>query len=548
MEITGLTRPESIRSRTQACHLLFSQCLSETTTRCAEWPAEWLQMRQAEFNLWAYGLQALGTSKASLDHRVRDRNDVRHIILGLLSALCQDLRQFIRINAEIIGGRDNIVPPQIDRDLDEGFNFLDASDSDSDVDSHPSETEDSIFGLHKFSLRLTIEQLARFSSMMRRSGTKFRFNRADSRLVESDHLEFQEELSTSILLRSLRIDSRSSFASMVLESDAFEQLTIVQKRLVRGNIFRRNRIMYATKSMPTSKQNTTKGDNEMLEPLEAGGGSGLPGNNTTGITPQRQQSTPQDSQAERQSTPSLADTRMTRLTAITATEIGPHFKADLSMLKSSPSIATEVTKTGYSQDYPRCPNPITDEFIKCPYCADMLPVGYKKNVTRWKGHVAQDILPYMCVYEDCRTPEEMYLTSDDLHKHVQDNHSILHWVCSQCSRNPDRRQFSTFNTISEWQDHFQDTHEDLVPGNGLASLAKFSEARVLQPTSCPLCTFTTGSAQTTLDQHIIQHIHAFALRSLPWGTKEDDAEYVASSVTSETDRNISFDDNSATFW
>ena len=142
----------------------------------------------------------------------------------------------------------------------------------------------------------------------------------------------------------------------------------------------------------------------------------------------------------------------------------------------------------------------------------------------------------------------MYLTSDDLHKHVQDHHSILHWVCSQCSRNPDRRQFSTFNTISEWQDHFQDTHEDLVPGNGLASLAKFSEARVLQPTSCPLCTFSTGGAQTTLDQHIIQHIHAFALRSLPWGTKEDDAEYVASSVTSETDRNISFDDNSVPFF
>lgn len=49
------------------------------------------------------------------------------------------------------------------------------------------------------------------------------------------------------------------------------------------------------------------------------------------------------------------------------------------------------------------------------------------------GHVAQDILPYMCVYEDCSTPEEMYLTSDDLLKHVQDQHSILQWVCSPCA-------------------------------------------------------------------------------------------------------------------
>ncbi|KAK8867393.1 hypothetical protein PGQ11_005971 [Apiospora arundinis] len=469
--------------------------------------------------------------------------------------------------ADIFSGRDyTIPPPQIHRDVDEGFDFLDASDGDSDVDSHPSETEDSVFGSQKFSLRLTIEQLARFSSMMRRSGTKFRFTRADSRLVESDHLEFQEELSTSILLGSLRIDPSSPFAVKVLESNTFDQLTIVQKRLVRGNIFRRNRIMHATKSMPASKQNPKKGDNEMLKPLDAGGGGGLSGNNTTDIIPQRQQSTPQGIQAERKSTPSLAGTQMTRLTAITATEIGPHFKPGLATLKSSRSIATEVTKTGYSQDYPRCPNPITDGFIKCPYCADMLPAGYKKNVTRWKwvalstlpqwrlltlsnrGHVAQDILPYMCVYEDCHTPGEMYLTSDDLHKHVQEHHSVLQWVCSQCSRNPDRRQFSTFNTISEWQEHFQDTHKNMVPKSGLASLARFSEARVLQPTSCPLCGFSAGGVQTILDEHIIQHIHKFALRSLPWGTNEDDAENISSIVTTETDRDNSFDDNPVPFF
>ncbi|KAK7931000.1 hypothetical protein PG985_001712 [Apiospora marii] len=460
------------------------------------------------------GVQSMGIRPASLKY-IKG-------LSGPSSALCQDLRQFIHINAEVFSGKDYTRPsPQIDRDLEAGFDFLDASDGDSDVDSHPSETEDSIFGLQKFSLRLTIDQLARFSTMIRRSGTKFRFGRADSRLIMSDHLEFQEELSVSILLGSLTLDPRSSFTVDVLESNGFEQLTIVQQRLVQGNIFRRNRIMHATKSIPTAKQTSKRDASNMLEQFDAWGGSGL-SNNITDTTPQRQQPTPQDSQAERHTTPSITGTRMTRLTAITATEIGPHFKPDLSTLKSSPSITTEVTKTGFKQDYPRCPNPATKGFIKCPYCADMLPAGYKKNVIRWKGHVAQDILPYMCIYKDCPTPGEMYLTSDDLHKHMQDHHSVLRWVCTHCSRHPDRRQLSTFNTISEWQKHIQDAHRSVVPESGLASLAKFSE--------------------TTLDEHIMQHMHKFALRSLPWGTKEDDAEYVSTNASTESDRNDSFDD------
>lgn len=163
-----------------------------------------------------------------------------------------------------------------------------------------------------------------------------------------------------------------------------------------------------------------------------------------------------------------------------------------------------------------------------------------------RGHVAQDILPYMCVFEDCKTPEEMYLTSDDLLKHVQDHHSTLQWVCSQCARSqdPDQSRFSTFHTMAAWQAHTRAAHKSLVPDSSLASLAKFSEARVLEPVSCPLCAYSSAGVQKTLDQHIIQHIHEFSLRSLPWGTREDDAKTVSNTRTAESD-STSFSDSTS---
>ncbi|KAK8054405.1 hypothetical protein PG996_013706 [Apiospora saccharicola] len=548
------TQGGTISARTKACQQLFSLCLSPTTPRCAEWPAQWLQMRQAELNLWAYGLQALGTSKASLDYRVRDRNDTFKSACALVSNTCE---------SELLNNGTTSSCPDADAKLsrrtengaasvrpegeleDEGFDFFDVSDSGSVVDSHPSESGDTHFGPQRFSIRFTITELAHFSSMMRRSGTEFRFRRADSRLVESEHLDYQEELGRSILLGSLKMDQGAPFDIELFQSsdNVHDRLTTVQKRLVRGNILRRNRIVHATKSMRSSKAPPTPGPHETIRKLLAGTVENATPSDLSKSPAAVDQPIPKIHLPAKQGPPSLVESRMTGFTAQTATEIGQHFKTDLLASKTTPSVATKVTRTGAFQDYPRCPEPISEQFIQCPYCADMLPSDYTKSVVRWKGHVAQDILPYMCVFENCSTPDEMYLTSDDLLKHVQDHHSTLQWVCSQCVRSPDRSRFSTFHTMAEWQAHTVEVHKKLVPESSLASLAKFSEARVLEPISCPLCAFSSeGLVQKTLDQHIIQHIHEFALRSLPWGTRGNDAKSVSNTRTAESDSTNSSDD------
>ncbi|KAK8115457.1 hypothetical protein PG984_011959 [Apiospora sp. TS-2023a] len=522
-----------ISARAKTCQQLFSHCLSPTTPRCAEWPAQWLQTRQGEFNLWAYGLQALSTSKASLDHRVRGRDDVRMIILGLLSALCEDLQECLRIDAELSRKTEDATPPihpvgAVEDDL----GFFDVSDEGIDIDSHPSESGDVHFGSQKFSLRLTISELARFSSMRRRSGTEFRFKRADSLLVESEYSDYQEELGRSILLGSLKIEEGAPIDIERFQSaTTYDQLTAVQKRLVLGNILRRNRIVHATKNMRSSKAPPPPDPKETSKQLVAGAAEEKPSDIAERPMPLEEPiPTINPNQTQKKEAPSLMGSRMTGFTAQTATKIGQHFKSDVLVPKPTPSVATKVTRTGAIQDYPRCPEPISDEFIQCPYCADMLPACYTKNVVRWKGHVAQDILPYMCVFEDCNTPEEMYLTSDDLLKHAQDHHSTRQWVCNPCSRNPEQSGLSTFNTMAEWRAHTREAHKELGPDSSLAALAKFGEARVLQHTTCPLCGISTEGVQKTLDQHIVQHIHEGNLDSdifadLPWS--EETASEVA---------------------
>ena len=52
---------------------------------------DWLENRQGEFNLWDAGLMATRVGRSSLDHRVRDRPELREMICDLLDGLAEAL-------------------------------------------------------------------------------------------------------------------------------------------------------------------------------------------------------------------------------------------------------------------------------------------------------------------------------------------------------------------------------------------------------------------------------------------------------------------------
>lgn len=133
-----------------------------------------------------------------------------------------------------------------------------------------------------------------------------------------------------------------------------------------------------------------------------------------------------------------------------------------------------------------------------------------------RGHVAQDIIPYSCIFEECGAPDELYLTSDDLNRHMLKEHGTVRWMCDFCSsRSSDIFMFATFD---EWEYHMKQQHPTTFEHPQLPSLGKVSQRRVIDLSHCPLCSYKTETITQEVDEHILKHLHDFALRCLPWNS------------------------------
>ncbi|KAF3931094.1 hypothetical protein ABW20_dc0106874 [Dactylellina cionopaga] len=126
--------------------------------------------------------------------------------------------------------------------------------------------------------------------------------------------------------------------------------------------------------------------------------------------------------------------------------------------------------------------------------------------------------------DNCDTPDEMYTTAENLLAHMLKNHSIIRWTCDYCvcgtneegSTDENSRQF---DTAQEWESHIASKHEDMIPVSQRTIFAELNKQPMIGPLSCPLCQFTTPSMDTKIDDHILQHMHEFALRALPEGAE-----------------------------
>lgn len=78
-----------IRAKTVVCEERFNACLANPRLRAHQW----LEIGYAEFNLWSFGLKASRSDRSSLDYKVRQRADLREIIVDLLDGLDESLTQ-----------------------------------------------------------------------------------------------------------------------------------------------------------------------------------------------------------------------------------------------------------------------------------------------------------------------------------------------------------------------------------------------------------------------------------------------------------------------
>ncbi|KAL6872223.1 hypothetical protein HDV57DRAFT_505991 [Trichoderma longibrachiatum] len=152
------------------------------------------------------------------------------------------------------------------------------------------------------------------------------------------------------------------------------------------------------------------------------------------------------------------------------------------------------------------PRPSSCTQMECPYCFE---VCQPEDLTRenWPGHVMQDLMPFVCVYECCPTPNAMYDSYDKWMKHTERYHMGGGWKCH-------RHPFAMpFENKEDFRQHIIDSHGASPMGD-----SEFAENYPpCQPLrSCLFCTqYDDEHISEDLHEHIARHLLLLSQVSLP---------------------------------
>lgn len=143
------------------------------------------------------------------------------------------------------------------------------------------------------------------------------------------------------------------------------------------------------------------------------------------------------------------------------------------------------------------------EFL-CPYCSIVCPSRHGTPRV-WKGHILQDIQPYVCTYPDCLDGLQVYGSRTAWLEHERLVHRRV-WQCFE-HRN------AVFSSQSDLQNHLESKHSDITETH-VQNLLETSESSIGDSRSrCPIC-LLEGPFAHGLDKHLAYHLESFAVFSV----------------------------------
>ncbi|MCJ1381880.1 hypothetical protein MMC17_004992 [Xylographa soralifera] len=150
--------------------------------------------------------------------------------------------------------------------------------------------------------------------------------------------------------------------------------------------------------------------------------------------------------------------------------------------------------------------------FECPHCRTIECV---KDTNSWIKHVYRDLQPYMCTFEKCKTPHEMYEGRRQWFNHELQQHRRS-WSCNgHCDR--------TFASEEALASHIKKPSPGLYSDAQLSTLVEMwvSPMEVHAESLCPLCgQGATGTKQT--QRHLGRHFEEIALFALPNNSTESE--------------------------
>ncbi|RYP59450.1 hypothetical protein DL770_010187 [Monosporascus sp. CRB-9-2] len=173
-------------------------------------------------------------------------------------------------------------------------------------------------------------------------------------------------------------------------------------------------------------------------------------------------------------------------------------------------------------DFPPPPRiPLTEKFFECPYCFTLCSTALLAEKA-WKAHLIHDLRPYVCTYEQCRNPDQLYDSRQDWIEHENSTHRRVF----RCPEHEDH----TFATLPAYQEHAREQHGGGSSSDESIFVSHAGESTLVEADRCcPVCSLAMETAQR-IQGHIALHLERFALFSIPRsvGDDEDSAHAVGS--------------------
>ncbi|KAL8310454.1 hypothetical protein RB597_010336 [Gaeumannomyces tritici] len=491
-----------------------------------EWPRTQFAAESDRFELWAINMGLFVPGHGSLDYRIRDSATLKKTFASFMTDLVDSLDQVLQYCS---GAFDDESPHDADNpDDSDGDWTLDVSptaqtpaEADSDIDLLLDSVRDPIDRLYKLSTRIRSPS-TRFASSKAQVYQKIDPESKRDFLKEAE--PFDRDYVSSLFLQyhkdnatrdasinepppsPANLDPGSSPDDVVWEpirsvlsvyrsgvSDGTESFLV--DRLARANIRRRRQFAYwthhreklqlHTQSVAQHARVTTTSAMVALENLGLGSAGGL----DSVLMP-----------VASVTTATCLQIQMTQLaiwddrSAVSQSEYAP---------SSHPGVE--------DVDFPPPPKRKQGEKnFECPYCFTLCPAT-SLSTKAWRAHLIRDLRPYVCTYEACRNPDQLYDTREDWIQHETTNHFAA-WRCLE-------HEGLSFSSVEEYQAHLAACH-----GAG----RRVGESSLVPPDRrCPICNF---SAASELHKHIALHLERVALFSLPHvdGDDEDDGSEASS--------------------
>ncbi|KAK3937487.1 hypothetical protein QBC46DRAFT_319554 [Diplogelasinospora grovesii] len=438
-------------------------------------PQTAIENEQGRFRVWCGNLGAVQEGYSSLDYRLRESVVMHSNIVKLLKQLLGNIRESI----EVISGRRLPFEQQMrPQDMSD-----DESDSEANTDLELVMRLTNIVGIMK--------DLYKLSFKIRNPNFK------STPLRLSLYQEIDPESKVDIFEAFAKSDLQHVEELVKLSRTGRDApdgwVDYLTPRLAAANTLRRKHFKYWERHarklaghLPQTSRTKAR--------LGVGTQLGTRGKETTDT----------QTQMEREAEKSMPKTLLSQ-TEASRYEATLDDRTERGSVASYASTALDIE--GKSVELPRPPSAALQgkEFI-CPYCLVLCPArhGWGKS---WRVHVLHDLQAYLCTYEDCPQPNQLYRSRRHWVSHEDSTHR-RYW---RCHEHPDVLYQSAVGLRSHYhQAHAHElTEEQMNPFVELSTIC-VPDAR----STCPTC-FALGPFPMGITNHLANHLERVSVFALP---------------------------------